>query len=682
MKAIGIDLGTTNSAAAASDGKEVKILPTQDGESLTPSVVSFVKRRKKQAGEIVVGRQAVNNAERDPANTIFSIKRLMGRVYGEKQIVDQVHDRFGLRIAEAPPAEQEDQGVKIILDDRSYTPVEISAMILKKIKSDAELALGEAVTHAVITVPAWFEERQRQATAAAGSQAGLQVIEVIDEPTMAAVAFGLGKEEERHRVLVFDLGGGTFDISIIQMTAGQYSVLEIRGDNWLGGDDFDQTIVTRLVRYLKEEHDYDPSGDQAVLSKLKVAAQRAKTALSAQQSAEILETYFREGGAEPIDIDMEVTREEFEADIQPLVDKTIALVEEALEAQNLTPADITQVLMVGGSTAVPSVLAAVRKMFEEQKVRRHINPMECVALGAGIRAAGAKLEAGAETGDDEGPRLDQVTAMDLGIGAVKGDNPDVFVPIIPKGTPYPLTEAKRRIFSPTEENQTLIRVPVYEGLSQRASLNEQQGVIEFPLPEGIALSAKVEVAFNYDRNRVLTVKVRVVGTDHFIEETLRRDRARMQTAGESLVDDWREELQPAFQTGQQFLDIYGSDMTQEDRAEVEEAIRQAEQALANDDQTGGTQATLLLQNKIMGSGTASLLFITERAMHGASPEATQLLAQAVGTLRAALERGDQAEVDRLSTELRLAVAQLMSQRAGIQGVEDRKDLESLLRVTE
>jgi len=683
MKAIGIDLGTTNSAAAIGQ-PELKVLPTRAGEPLTPSVVSFVKRRRSQDGEIVAGRQAMNNAVRDPANTIFSIKRLMGRVYGERQ-VEEVRRHATYAIGDPPPAEADDQGVRVLLNGQPYSPTEISALILRQVKADAELALGEPVTHAVITVPAYFEERQRKATAEAGERAGLKVINIIDEPTAAAIAFGVGKERERHRVLVFDLGGGTFDISIIQMTGGQFSIMEIRGDNWLGGDDFDQSLVARIAAKIREDYGYDPAGDPIFQIKAKVEAQKAKIALSTQQGVDIFAPLLLTlPDVGPVDVELEVSREEFEADIRPLVERTVALLLDALTGQSLTPDDITEVLMVGGSTAVPAVQAEVAKVFGPGKVKRHVNPMECVALGAGILAASARLEGEADEAKAEGPRLDQVTAMHLGIAAVRGNNPDAFVPIIDRGTPYPLTEPKRRIFFPTSEDQKLIRVPIYEGLSDVASLNEQQGLVEFPLPEAIDSSTAIEVAFNYDRNRLLTVGVRVVGnTDLFIEETLRRDRPRLQPAGaQSLKDDWREDLQPSVRAGRHFRETYGDYMSAEDKRELGEAIEQGEQALEEDDRAAGEQAVLLLRNKIMGSGTASQIFIAERAMQDAPVEVQKLLAQAVAAVRSAHARGDKHGVEQLSSQLRLTVAQIVAQKAAIQRVEDRQDFKDMLRIRE
>ncbi len=667
MTAIGIDLGTTNSLAAIAE-RDIRVLPTRAGEQLTPSVVSFVKKRRAEEGEIVVGRQAVANAVRAPEETIFSIKRLMGAVYGESQVED-VRQHISYRLADAPPQEAEDQGVKAILGGQSYSPVDISAMILKAMRIDAEQALGDAVTHAVITVPAYFEERQREATRQAAEQAGLKVLKIIDEPTAAAMFFGLGREEERHRVLVYDFGGGTFDISIIQMTGGQYQVLEINGNRWLGGDDFDRTIVARMIEWVKDEYNFDPSQDKDFLGKAKSEAEKVKIALGNLQSAEIfapLSVKIPNHG--PVDIAMSVSREEFEGDIRPLVDGTIELVKTSLARQSFTPGDISEVVLVGGSTSVPLVRQAVVDLFGSQKVRRHVNPMECVALGAAILAKAHDIKDDSGT-NESGSNLIEVTAMSLGIAAVKGDNPDTFVPIIEKGTPYPLSEPKKKVFTPVEENQKLIRVAVYEGLSPLASLNDQQGIIEFPLPRGIGAANPVEISFNYDANRVLTVGVRVVGTDLWISEALRRNTARVDRP-KSLLDDWREDLQPSVRAGRQFMETYGDFMQEADRAELEELIKQGEQALEGDNQVEGRRATQTLQNKIFGCGTASQLFIADRAMQDAPPREAKQIAEAVRHIRNAHRVGDQATVDQFSMALRLTVAQLMSRRPD--DVEDKK----------
>jgi molecular chaperone DnaK (HSP70) len=681
MKAIGIDLGTTNSCAAVFEGTHARVLPTRGGESLTPSVVGFVKRRQSH-GEVVAGRIALNNAVKDPKNTVFSIKRLMGRSYGEPK-VDEVARHFQFSLAPPPPegdGSKVDHGVRVLLNGEPLTPIEVSARILRTVREDAEQALGQSVTHAVITVPAYFEERQRDATAKAGELAGLKVLKTIDEPTAAAFAFGLGRESERNRVLVYDLGGGTFDISIIQMTNGHYEVITFLGDNWLGGDDFDRKLVERIVAYTRSQYDFDPSEDLEFLIKAKLEAEKAKIALSTQQRVEIIQTFFNLGSAhDPIDLDLEVTREDFEKDITPFVDRTIDLVHQALAVQSLSPDDITQVLLVGGSTAVPLVQARVAEVFGGGKLRRDVNPMECVAIGAAILAAEFDLET--ERFEGERVAIREITGMDLGIAAVRGDDPDVFVPIIPRETPYPLEEPIRKVFYPSIDGQNLIRVPVYEGLSQVASANEQQGVIEFPLPDGIPTTTPVEISFNLDSRRVITVKIRILGTDLEFEERVRRDRARVRPARGIITEDWRETLQTTISATQNFTETYSEFVDPTRRAEIEEWAGRGKQALADSDAELGRSAMRELQHRLLDSGVASLLFMAERAMYGQAPEMVRALSEASSLLRLAYRRGDHAEVDRLSGSLRLAFAQVIAQRARSKPIGDAKDYDDLLRLS-
>ena len=685
MRAIGIDLGTTNSAAAVADSKP-QVLPSRGGEQLTPSVVSYYTKFKANEGEIVVGRQAVANAVRDPLNTVFSIKRLMGRLYGEPwQVydghmdVDKLREHVSYGIEAAPPADAEDQGVKVLLGGEAYSPTRISAMILRQIKADAEQALGTTITHAVITVPAYFTERQRDATRKAGELAGLKVLRILDEPTAAALAFGLGKEQEKHRVLVFDLGGGTFDISIIQMRGGQYIQLGIEGNNWLGGDDFDLKIVDRIVDRLKEEFSVDPSNDKGFLVKAKEEAEKTKKSLSTMQSADIFMPLLKFPDVPGVvDLKMTLSRQEFEADIQPLVQQAIELVHRALDKASLKPENITEVLMVGGSTAVPAVQAGVASVFGPEKVKRHVNPMECVAIGAAIHASSCELPEDEQKSTPK-TRVWQTTAMNLGIAAVEGDNPDTFAVIIPKGTSYPLAEPMTRVFYPSEEDQTLIRVPVFEGLNALASLNEQQGVIEFPLGEGISTTTPVKVSFNYDENRVLTVEIRIADKELCHKETLRHDRPRVQPP--TLLEDWREELVPSIRAGRHFLEIFGEYMEASDRQELQDAIERGDQALDANDQNGGSRAMHVLHHKLVSSGVASQLFLAERAMSGASREDTLTLSQATARLRLAHKNRNMDEIQQITRDLKMKVAQVLRQRMGVVRVEDKRDLNNLLRMT-
>jgi len=674
MRAIGIDLGTTNSVAAITDRGRPRALTNRDNEVLTPSVVSYYKMRGKDSGEMVVGRQAINNAVRDPANTVFSIKRLMGRQYGDRR-VDEVQKRYGFQLATAPNPDAEDQGVKVQIGGKTHTPVEISAMILKQIKADAERALGEEVTHAVITVPAYFEERQRHATAEAGKAAGLTVLEIIDEPTAAALAFGLGKEEQQHRVLVYDLGGGTFDISLIQMYNNNYAVLEIQGDNWLGGDDFDQKIVGQMVEWISDNYPVDPSKRPGFLMRAKPEAEKAKKALSVTQRTEVLWA-FNEPDHGMIDMQMELTREQFEDDIRDMLETTVGLVQTALKNQTLGPDDITAVLLVGGSTAIPLVRSLLAEVFGENKIRVDVNPMECVALGAAVRADTYDLQAPGADKEKEGTAISvhHVTPMHLGINSVKGDDVDHFEPIIEKGTPYPLDEPKKKIFRPAEANTKVLRIPVYEGLNAQASLNELQGDIEIPLATGLDLSQDIEISFDYNRNRVLTMRVRIVGKDgkvildkeHALAHSRPRPKARTAPAagadgkGGTIDQDWREGLIPTIRMGKHFVEGYGDYMLDEDRRELQDAIVEAEKASKDNDEATGKRAALVIDNKVMGSGLASLMYIAESVMSKANAKQARVLAQAIAALRQAHAQGPNEQFEKLVQDVRVVIADIIS----------------------
>jgi len=365
-----------------------------------------------------------------------------------------------------------------------------------------------------------------------------------------------------------------------------------------------------------------------------------------------------------------------------MVEHTLELVQTALKNQSFEPESITEVLLVGGSTAVPLVQDRVAEVFGREKVKRHINPMECVALGAGILAEQFELtDDGVANASAVEARHVQVTPMHLGIAAVKGDNADAFVPIIPKGTPFPLTEPKKQIFYPSAESQRVLRIPVFEGMNDLASLNEQQGVLELPLEDAIGIETPIEIAFNYDRNRTLTVFVRVMKGGHKpFQEVLKRDRGRLRPEGaeKKLADDWREDLQPAIRAAKHFLDNYGGYMDATDRAETEAAASEAEKALERNDETNGERLKLLLQNKMWSSGTASQLFIAERVIEGASASDAADLAGAAQALREAHRKGDAEVAKKVSGVLRLRVAKVLAERR-VEQVPDRPDHDDMVR---
>ncbi len=709
MKAIGIDLGTTNSAAAycRPGAREPKILSTRAGDNLTPSVVMFRRsRRDPGQGDTLVGKAALNQAKSAPEDAIFSIKRLMGRTYDEPKVAE-VREKFNYTIV---PSSGEDPGLCVRLGDKDYTPTEISVLILRQIKEDAEKAMGDEVTHAVITVPAYFEERQRAATRKAGELAGLKVKKIIDEPTAAAIAFGVQSPPgERHRILVYDLGGGTFDISILQMVKDeqgrdQVQVLQIEGDNWLGGDDFDGAIVAKILDWVKTQYQTDLSGDKKFCLLAKQHAEAAKRELSEATEAEVVIPAAVKSYGTMVDVELVITREEFESAILLHVNRTMELVRKALREQSLTPEDISDVLLVGGSTLIPLVYGVVENFFDRGKVKRTINPMECVALGAGILATtltgvecpkpdchtlnddvatecvkcGGSLAAARSVGDTG---VTEVTARSLGIAAVKGDQKDVFVPIIPKGTPYPLKEPKKEIFRPTSGR--LIRVPVLEGDDPVASKNEEQGFVEYQLPEEIDASANVEVSFNYDRNRQLTVTVRVQGTTFSKTETLRRDLPRSVVPAAPVQEEeepWLEELERTISfLSEHFLKQYGQYMDPNQLRRIESDLARAQQLLYFPDEVEGRRQLRVLQMHIFNSGLASQIYLAERVTESAAPEVSQRINKAVAEVRQAHTTGDTNRVQAITNALRITVAQAMSQRADIKELADRDDFDGLLR---
>jgi len=638
MRAIGIDLGTTNSVAACCDagGRNPRILSNSVGENVTPSAVC------SKDGDTLVGRAALNYAHKAPESTVLSIKRLMGRDYVDDNLA-RVRDRFTYQVVPGP---DEDPRAHVMINGRRIPPAEISATILRRIKDDASRTLGEEVTHAVITVPAYFNEGQRAATREAGEKAGLVVKKIIDEPTAAAIAFGMdARKDTRYRILVFDMGGGTFDISILQMVkdeqgGGQYQVMQIEGDNWLGGDDFDLRIVERMLRWVKDTYGIDPSQDKRFLLLAKRYAEEAKRTLSEAEVADIeIEGGVRGGQSGPLDVGVRLTRDELGSMIEEYVSRAMKLVQEGLGKQGLTPDDITDVLLVGGATLTPLVYRSVEGMFGSSKVRRNVNPMECVALGAAILAAtleGVECASCGAVNDESlkvcercsstlatarsvgSTKVGEVTALALGIEAVRGDQKDVFVPIIPKGTPYPLERPMKQPFLAIGERR--IVVPVYEGDDPVASRNAEQGVVDFELPEKIDVNTPVDVSFNYDRDRVITVTISVGGK--FIRtETLRRNRARKppppQEERGDTVEDWEEELQQTVDFARTFLEQYGPFMQPAEGTKIETDIRKAEEVLAFPSETEGQRVTRVLQTDVFSAGLASQLFLADRATDSA-----------------------------------------------------------------
>jgi len=477
-KIIGIDLGTTNSCVAAMEGGSPKVIYSREGRNVIPSVVDPVSH--------VVGDVAKRQLVLKPKRTIFSIKRLMGRKFNDPSV------QFDMKwLPYTIKAGREGMAV-VEVEGRTFTPQEISAQILQKIKADAEAYLGGQVTQAVITVPAYFDDSQRQATKQAGEIAGLEVLRIINEPTASALAYGLDKKNS-HTVAIYDLGGGTFDISVLELGEGVYEVKSTNGDTHLGGDDFDQVIINYITDKFKKEHSIDLRKDPQALQRLREAAEKAKIELSSSQQAEINQPFITQGKEGPLHLTMEITRSKLEQLVDHLVQKTIHPVEQALKDAKKTTSDIDEVVLVGGMTRMPKIVEIVAKFFSKEP-NKSVNPDEVVAVGAAVQG-------GVLGGEVKDVLLLDVTPLTLGIETLGG----VSTPLIPRNTTVPTS--KSQVFSTAADNQTQVEINVLQGERPMATDNKSLGRFVLsgipPAPRGVP---QIEVTFDLDANGILNVK--------------------------------------------------------------------------------------------------------------------------------------------------------------------------------
>lgn len=557
-KIIGIDLGTTNSCLAVIEGGEPVVIANAEGARTTPSVVAFSKDGERMVGQ-VARRQAVTN----PDNTVSSIKREMGSNY------------------------------KVTINGRSYTPQEISAMILQKLKADAESYLGTKVTEAVITVPAYFTDSQRQATKDAGKIAGLDVKRIINEPTAAALAYGLDKETDQ-KIMVYDLGGGTFDVSVLEIGEGVIEVLATAGNNRLGGDDFDECVIQYLAKEFKSSSGIDLSIDRVAMQRLREAAEKAKIELSGVMSTNVNLPYITADASGPKHLDLTLTRAKFNELTAHLVEKTLGPVNQALSDAGLNPSQLSKVLLVGGSTRIPAVQDAVKKITGKEPFKG-INPDECVAVGAAIQG-------GVLGGDVEGILLLDVTPLSLGIETLGG----VFTKLIERNTTIPTK--KSQIFSTAADNQTSVEVNVLQGEREMAQYNKSLG--RFHL-DGIAPARRgipqVEVAFDIDANGIVNVSAKDLGTgreQHITvtsssnlskEDIEKAVREAEQFAAEDAkrkeeVDTRNQADQMVYQT-EKTLSEMGDKLDQADKSTIEAEVEKVKETLKGTDYTAIKSAT-------------------------------------------------------------------------------------------
>ena len=484
-KVIGIDLGTTNSVVSVMEGGEAKVIPNLEGNRITPSVVAFTDK-----GETLVGEPAKRQAVTNPKNTIYSIKRFMGRRHSE---VESEEKAVPYQIVGGA-----NDYVKVEVKGKDHTPPEISALVLRKLKESAESYLGHKVNKAVITVPAYFNDAQRQATKDAGQIAGLEVARIINEPTAAALAYGLEKKKDE-KIAVFDLGGGTFDVSILEVSEGMVEVLSTNGDTHLGGDDFDEVLIRHIADAFQKEQGIDLRKDPMALQRLREAAEKAKKELSASQQTDINLPFITQHEGEAKHLQMNISRSEFERLIDPLVDRCKGPVQNALKDAKLSPAEIDEVVLVGGSTRVPKVQDFVKKMFNKEP-HKGVNPDEVVSVGAAIQG-------GIISGDVKDVVLLDVTPLSLGIETEGG----VMTTLIERNTTIP-KEAKQT-FSTAADNQTAVTVRVFQGERPMASDNRLLGEFNLegipPAPRGVP---QIEVKFDIDVNGILNVSARDVAT--------------------------------------------------------------------------------------------------------------------------------------------------------------------------
>ncbi len=592
-KVIGIDLGTTNSAMAVYEGNEAKIIANKEGKNTTPSIVAFTDK-----GEILVGESAKRQAVTNPEKTIYSIKRIMGLMFNEDK-AKEAEKRLPYKIVDRNGA------CAIEISGKVYTPQEISAKILMKLKEDAESYLGESVTEAVITVPAYFNDSQRKATKEAGTIAGLNVLRIINEPTSAALAYGLDKKESE-KIMVYDLGGGTFDVTVLETGDNVVEVLATGGDAFLGGDDFDNRVIDFLASEFKSETGIEIKNDVMALQRLKEAAENAKKELSSAMETEINLPFITADATGPKHLVKKLTRAKFESLTEDLVEETISKIESVIKDAGLTKNEISEVVMVGGSTRIPKVQERV-KAFINKELNKSVNPDEVVAVGASIQGGVLK-------GDVKDVLLLDVTPLSLGIETLGG----VMTKVIDRGTTIPAK--KSQVFSTAEDNQPAVSIMVLQGERELARDNKSLGKFDLqgivPAPRGVP---QIEVTFDIDANGILTVsaqdkntgksqEIKISGSsglsDSEIEKMVKdAELHKEEDARKKEVIEARNHADSLAHQTQKSLDEHKTNLNENDANEIRNAINALKECVKNDN---ATKAELEDKTKLLAQAAQKL----------------------------------------------------------------------------